>query len=161
MGLLENFSSGLFIIQSIIFIILLLVLRKFAWKPIMDAVNEREETIIDSLNQAKLAKQEVQNLKAENEIIIREAKMERDNILKEAREIKDRIVKHNYKRKVNVSICGKSKTFRGYIDTGNELTDPITGKPVMVVNIDCIKEILGDELCNKIMEFYGDINVRC
>ena len=58
----------------------------------MDAVNEREVTIIDSLNQAKLAKQEVQNLKAENENIIREAKVERDNILKEAREIKDRIV---------------------------------------------------------------------
>ena len=92
MGLLENFSSGLFIIQSVVFIILLLVLRKFAWKPIMDAVNEREVTIINSLNQAKLAKQEVQNLKAENENIIREAKVERDNILKEAREIKDRIV---------------------------------------------------------------------
>ncbi len=92
MGLLENFSSGLFIIQSVVFIILLLVLRKFAWKPIMDAVNEREETIVDSLNQAKLARQEVQNLKAENENIIREAKIERDNILKEAREIKERIV---------------------------------------------------------------------
>lgn len=58
----------------------------------MDAVNEREVTIVDSLNQAKLARQEVQNLKAENENIIREAKIERDNILKEAREIKDRIV---------------------------------------------------------------------
>lgn len=92
MGLLENFSSGLFIIQSLIFIVLILVLKKFAWKPIMDAVNEREVTIVDSLNQAKLAKQEVQNLKAENEVIIREAKVERDNILKEAREIKDRIV---------------------------------------------------------------------
>lgn len=92
MGLLENFSSGLFIIQSVVFIILLLVLRKFAWKPIMDALNEREVTIVDSLNQAKLARQEVQNLKAENENIIREAKIERDNILKEAREIKDRIV---------------------------------------------------------------------
>ncbi len=92
MGLLENFSSGLFIIQSVIFLVLIFVLRKFAWKPIMDAVNEREVTIVDSLNQAKLAKQEVQNLKAENEVIIREAKVERDNILKEAREIKDRIV---------------------------------------------------------------------
>lgn len=92
MGLLEDFSSGLFIIQSVIFIILLLILRKLAWKPIMEAVNEREVTIVDSLNQAKLAKQEVLNLKAENEIIIREAKAERDNILKEAREIKDRIV---------------------------------------------------------------------
>lgn len=92
MGLLENFSSGLFIIQSIIFLILVFVLRKFAWKPIMDAVNEREVTIVDSLNQAKLAKQEVMNLKAENEVIIREAKVERDSILKEARDIKDRIV---------------------------------------------------------------------
>jgi len=92
MGLLENFSSGLFIIQSVVFIILLLVLRKFAWKPIMDALNEREVTIVDSLKQAKLARQEVQNLKAENENIIREAKIERDNILKEAREIKERIV---------------------------------------------------------------------
>ncbi|MCB4234930.1 F0F1 ATP synthase subunit B [Kaistella anthropi] len=92
MGLLENFSSGLFIIQSVVFIILLLVLRKFAWKPIMNALNEREVTIVDSLNQAKLARQEVQNLKAENENIIREAKIERDNILKEAREIKERIV---------------------------------------------------------------------
>jgi len=92
MGLLEDFSSGLFIIQSVIFLILLFVLHKFAWKPIMQAVNEREITIVDSLNQAKLAKQEVQNLKAENEIIIREAKIERDNILKEAREIKERIV---------------------------------------------------------------------
>lgn len=92
MGLLENFSSGLYIIQSVVFIILLLVLRKFAWKPIMDALNEREVTIVDSLNQAKLARQEVQNLKAENENIIREAKIERDNILKEAREIKERIV---------------------------------------------------------------------
>lgn len=92
MGLLENFSSGLFIIQSVVFIILLLVLRKFAWKPIMNALNEREVTIVDSLNQAKLARQEVQNLKAENENIIREAKIERDNILKEAKEIKERIV---------------------------------------------------------------------
>ena len=58
----------------------------------MDAVNEREVTIVDSLNQAKLARQEVQNLKAENENIIREAKIERDNILKEAKEIKERIV---------------------------------------------------------------------
>ena len=90
--LINQFSSGLFIVQSIIFLVLLFLLKKFAWKPILDAVNEREVTIVDYLNQAKLAKQEVLNLKAENEVIIREAKVERDNILKEAREIKDRIV---------------------------------------------------------------------
>lgn len=92
MALLENFSSGLFIIQTLIFLILLFVLHKYAWKPILDAVNEREISIVDSLNQAKLARKEVENLTAENENIIRAAKVERDVILKEARDIKDRIV---------------------------------------------------------------------
>lgn len=92
MGLLENFSSGLFIIHSLIFLVLLFVLAKFAWKPILNAINEREVSIHDALNQAQLAREEVKNLKSENEHIIREAKIERDNILKEAREIKDRIV---------------------------------------------------------------------
>ena len=83
---------GLLFLMTLTFLILLFFLAKFAWKPIMAAINEREVTIVYSLNQAKLAKQEVLNLKAENEIIIREAKVERDNILKEARQIKDRIV---------------------------------------------------------------------
>lgn len=72
------------------------------------------------------------------------------------KEIKDRIAKHNYKRTVNIKINNKTKIIRGYIDTGNELTDPVTGKPVMVVNIDCIKNILGDELCDRIMDFYDN-----
>ncbi|MGA9213002.1 F0F1 ATP synthase subunit B [Kaistella sp.] len=83
---------GLLFWMTLTFLILLFLLAKFAWKPIMAAINEREVTIVDSLNQAKLAKQEVENLKAENEIIIREAKIERDQILKEARDIRDRIV---------------------------------------------------------------------
>lgn len=90
--LLDQFSSGLFIIQSIIFLLLIFLLGKFAWRPIMNSLNEREVTIVDSLNQAKLVRQEVQNLKAENENIIRDAKIQRDAILKEAREIKDKIV---------------------------------------------------------------------
>ena len=83
---------GLLFWMTLTFLILLFLLAKFAWKPILAAVNEREVTIVDSLNQAKLAKLEVENLKAENEIIIREAKVQRDMILKEARVIKDRIV---------------------------------------------------------------------
>jgi F-type H+-transporting ATPase subunit b len=90
--LLEQFSSGLFIIQTVIFLIILFVLGKFAWGPITTALHDREVSIVDALNQAKLAKQEVQNLKAENENIIRDAKNQRDIILKEAREIKDKIV---------------------------------------------------------------------
>lgn len=90
--LLEQFSSGLFIIQTAIFLVLLFVLGKFAWKPILDAVNEREVSIQDALSQAQLAKKEMEQLKSDNERIIQEAKLERDSILKEAREIKDKIV---------------------------------------------------------------------
>ncbi len=92
MGLLENFSSGLFIIQSIIFLILLLVLRKFAWKPILDAVNEREEGIRNALLSAENAKREMLNLQSSNEKLIAEARAERDAMMKEAREIKEKMI---------------------------------------------------------------------
>lgn len=83
---------GLLFWMGITFLILLFLLTKFAWKPILNMVNERETSIVDALNQAKLAKKEMEQLKSDNERIIREAKIERDVILKEAREIKDRIV---------------------------------------------------------------------
>ncbi|KFC22276.1 F-type H+-transporting ATPase subunit b [Epilithonimonas lactis] len=92
MELLHQFSSGLFIIQTIIFLFLLFVLGKFAWKPILKSIDERETSIIDALNQAKLAKQEMAQLKEDNERILREARAERDGILKEARDMKDKIV---------------------------------------------------------------------
>ncbi|MDR7796364.1 F0F1 ATP synthase subunit B [Riemerella anatipestifer] len=85
-------SEGNLIWSLVVFLILVLLLSKFAWKPILKTVNDRETSIADALNQAKLAKKEMEDLKADNERIIREAKVERDAILKEAREIKDRIV---------------------------------------------------------------------
>ncbi|MDH6253972.1 F-type H+-transporting ATPase subunit b [Chryseobacterium sp. H1D6B] len=91
MGIIEP-GIGLLFWMTLTFVILLFLLAKFAWKPIVNAVNEREASIVDALNQAKLAKKEMEDLKSDNERIIREAKIERDAILKEAREIKDRIV---------------------------------------------------------------------
>ena len=83
---------GLLFWMTLTFIILLFLLAKFAWKPILNAVNDREVSIIDALNQAKLAKQEMEQLKEDNERILREARAERDGILKEARDMKDKIV---------------------------------------------------------------------
>jgi len=91
MGIIEP-GIGLLFWMTLTFVVLLFLLAKFAWKPIVNAVNDRETSIVDALNQAKLAKKEMEELKADNERIIREAKIERDAILKEAREIKDRIV---------------------------------------------------------------------
>lgn len=91
MGIIEP-GIGLLFWMTLTFAILLFILAKFAWKPIVNAVNDREASIVDALNQAKLAKKEMEDLKSDNERIIREAKIERDSILKEAREIKERIV---------------------------------------------------------------------
>ena len=90
--LINDFSLGLFFWQAIILVVIIFLLGKFAWKPILNAVNEREVSIQDALNQAQLAKEEMAQLKSDNERIIREAKAERDAILKEAREIKEKIV---------------------------------------------------------------------
>lgn len=85
-------SEGNLIWTLVVFLILVLLLGKFAWKPILKTVNERESSIVDALNQAKLARKEVETLKADNNKILKEAKIERDNILKEAREIRDNII---------------------------------------------------------------------
>ncbi|WP_223559357.1 F0F1 ATP synthase subunit B [Chryseobacterium lathyri] len=91
MGIIEP-GIGLLFWMTLTFVILLFLLAKYAWKPIVNAVNDRETSIVDALNQATLARKEMETLKEDNQRIIREAKVERDAILKEAREIKDRIV---------------------------------------------------------------------
>ncbi len=90
--LIEQFSVGLFFWQTILFLILLFILKKYAWKPILDSVSERENTIRESLDSAEKAKKELAELQSKNESLIAEAKIERDALLKEARELKDKIV---------------------------------------------------------------------
>jgi F-type H+-transporting ATPase subunit b len=90
--LINDFSVGLFFWQSVLFISLILLLKKFAWGPILTAVEEREEGIKSALDSAEKAKEEMQALNADNERILAEARIERDILLKEAREMKDKIV---------------------------------------------------------------------
>ncbi len=90
--LLEDFSLGLFFWMTVLFIALLFLLRKFAWKPILDSVNEREEGIKNALASAEDAKKEMENLQANNEQLLKEARAERDALMKEAREIKDKMI---------------------------------------------------------------------
>ncbi|GAA0737389.1 MULTISPECIES: F0F1 ATP synthase subunit B [Flavobacteriaceae] len=83
---------GLVFWSLITFVILLFVLRKFAWKPILGAVEDREEGIKSALASAENARKEMENLKADNERILQEARSEREALLKEAREIKAKII---------------------------------------------------------------------
>jgi len=90
--LIEEFSFGLFIWQTVIFVGLVLLLKKFAWKPILDAVNEREEGIKGALEAADEVRKELQNLNADNEKLIKEARAEREVMIKEARELKEKMI---------------------------------------------------------------------
>jgi len=83
---------GLIFWTTVSFAILYFILAKFAWKPILGAVNERENSIKDALSAAEKAKEEMVNLKADNEKILNEAKLQRESLLKEAREIKSKII---------------------------------------------------------------------
>jgi F-type H+-transporting ATPase subunit b len=90
--LIEEFSIGLFFWQTIIFVILIFLLKKFAWSPILKAVNDREQGIKDALDSAEVAKKEMQSLQADNEKIMKEARAERDSLLKEARDLKNSMI---------------------------------------------------------------------
>lgn len=79
-------NLGLLIWMGITFLVVLFLLSKFAWKPIMAALREREQSIDNALRMAEQAKLEMQSMKADNERLIAEARVERDRILKEATE---------------------------------------------------------------------------
>lgn len=83
---------GLVFWMTVSFLIVVFLMRKFAWGPILSSLKERETSIEEALNAARKAKEEVAGMKAENERILMEARNERDKILKEARETKDMIV---------------------------------------------------------------------
>tara|TARA_A100001011_G_scaffold247228_1_gene255473 strand:+ start:6776 stop:7276 length:501 start_codon:yes stop_codon:yes gene_type:complete len=83
--LINEFSFGLFFWQLLIFVGLILILKKFAWKPILDTLNERENSIKESLESAQKAKDEFSKIKADNEKILSSAKKERDFIISDAK----------------------------------------------------------------------------
>ncbi len=83
---------GLIFWQVVTFLILLIILKKYAWKPVLNAIKAREERIKGALESAEEAKLEMKQLKADNEIIIKEAKDERNKLLQEARDLKTHMI---------------------------------------------------------------------
>ncbi len=83
---------GLIFWMTLSFLIVLFILKKFAWKPILNGLKERENTIDEALNAAEKARDEMKDLKVDNEKLIMQAKEERDNILRDAHKVKDSII---------------------------------------------------------------------
>ena len=89
---LNDFSPGLFAITTILLLALIALMVKFAWKPILNSLEERESGIENALAAAENARKEMQNLQADNEKLIKEARAERDAMMKEARVIRDKMI---------------------------------------------------------------------
>jgi F-type H+-transporting ATPase subunit b len=83
---------GLLIWTSIVFVLLLFILTKFIWKPILGAVNTREQKIAEALELAEKTKAEMKELQAANENLLKEARAERDKIVKDAHEVASKMV---------------------------------------------------------------------
>lgn len=84
-------GTGLIIWQAIIFILLFILLSKFAWKPILASLKERESSIQNALDTADKARAEMAKLTADNEKLLKEAREERDRMLRQAREVSNKI----------------------------------------------------------------------
>ena len=90
--LLNDFSPGLFAVSTILLLALIGLMVKFAWKPILNSLEERESGIEEALAAAENARKEMQNLTADNERLAKEARAEREAMMKEARAISDKMI---------------------------------------------------------------------
>ncbi len=146
--LFADFSLGLFVFQILIFVGLVLLLKKFAWGPILDAVNEREEGIKKSLESAEEAKKEMASIVADNEKILKEARLERDSLLKEARSMKEKMIS-DAKSEASVEADKlitmaktsiENETMKAMTELKNQIAD---------LSIDIAEKVLRNELSDK------------
>jgi F-type H+-transporting ATPase subunit b len=143
-----TFDPGLIIWTTIIFTLLLIVLKKFAWNPILSAVDERNKSIEDALKAADNAKEEMALLNIDNERILSEARIERDSLLREGREMKDKIV-NEAKDQANTEANKILLLTKDQIN--NEKRKAITElkNQVAEMSIDIAEKILKSELSDK------------
>ena len=156
---------GLVFWTAITFILLLIIMRKFAWKPILSAVSEREEFIKNALDAAEEAKKEMQNLQADNDRILKKARAERDVLLKEAIEIKNNIVE-NAKEESKVEANKIIKRAQATIESEKKAAVAEIKSQVANLSIAIAEKVIKDQLNNKdkqlqlVAEMVGDIKLN-
>ena len=146
--LINDFSFGLFFWQTLIFVGLIFLLKKFAWKPILDSVNEREEGIRTALLSAENARKEMQNLQSDNQRILQEARLERDTLLKEAREMKDKIIADS-KNEAQAQGLKMIEQAKAAIESEKNAAMAELKSKVSSLSLEIAEKLLRDELSNK------------
>ena len=146
--LINDFSYGLFFWQAIILVILIVLLAKFAWKPILAALAAREEGISNALLAAENAKKEMQNLKSDNEKLLAEARAERDLMMKEAREIKEKMIA-DAKSEAQAQGEKMIESAKASIESEKNAAMAELKNQVSTLSLEIAETLLKDELSNK------------
>ncbi len=139
---------GLIFWTFLTFVFLFFVLKKFAWKPILKSVNDRDDSIKDALDKAENAKREMANLQADNERILKEARLERENMLKEARELKTKMIA-DAKDEAQAQASKMIAQAQIAIDSEKKAAMAELRSHVVGLSIDIAEKVVEDELSNK------------
>ena len=146
--LISEFSLGLFFWQTLIFVGLIFLLKKYAWKPILSAVNEREASIKDALEAAKEARSEMESLQSDNQRILNEARAQKEALLKEARTIRSEMIntaKVEAQSEANKILSQAQEAIQNEKRTAvNELKDHVSS-----IALDIATKVLQNELESK------------
>ena len=146
--LISEFSFGLFFWQLLIFIFLVLLLKKFAWKPILDTVNERESSIKDAMSEADKARNEMAAIQESNQKVLKEARAEREALLKDARNTGAEIVaqaKTDAKTEANKIISQAQEEIQNEKRAAvNELKNQVAK-----ISLEIAEKVIDTELANK------------
>jgi F-type H+-transporting ATPase subunit b len=145
--MLIQFSFGLIFWMTVSFLAVLLILKKFAWKPILGALSERERTIEDALSEAKKAREEIAAMNARNEDLMRQAREEREVLLKEARDIRDKEIGE---AKAKAKAEAESLLSRARLDIQNEKNAAITEMKNQVASLSILvaEQVLREKLAD-------------
>lgn len=144
----------------IAFLTVFFILKKFAWKPVLEALKQREQSIENALQSAEVAKTEIAKLKSDNAAIIAEAKSEREKIIKDARQLKDEIINDAKKQATSEAekvLENARLTIKTEKETAiKEIKDHVAGLSVFIAE-KLLQEKLADtkeqqELIDKLMK---------
>lgn len=129
----------------IIFTLFFIILKKFAWKPILNAIKSRDEMIKGSLESAEKAREEMLKLQSDNEAILRKARQEREGILKEAREVREKLISEAKGKATDEAekLIEKART-----DIENEKNKALSEihEQVATLSVDIASKLLGEKL---------------
>ena len=146
--LISEFSFGLFFWHLLVFVGLIFLLKKFAWKPILDTINERETSIRDALKSAENARSEMELAQADNKKILKEALMEKERILKEANDIKSKTINES-KDIAKIEADKIIKQAENLIQSEKNAVINDLKDQVAELSINIAEKVLKDELNNK------------